>query len=368
MTIKTKININLQNRMGDYYLSFQKDLQNAFIDFLKNGQLIEGSLLKDFEDKMAKFMGGSYVIGCANGTASLSLALKSAGVKEGDEVITVANTYYATARSIIDISAVPVFCDIEKNSVNIDYKSIEKSITEKTKAIIAVHLYGVPAKIDKIIKIALKYNLALIEDCSHAFGSKIAGELIGSNSDYACFSLYPTKNFGGFGDGGMVVTKSNEVSKRIRNLTYFGKNGLTIFDAQAFHARLDTLNAALMIVMLNRFEEDNLKRKQIASIYLNKLGNKLDFLIKDLSNVTPYLMPFYVENRDTVYNKLLESGVPVSIRYKTNLHKLKGLSTNTKLTLPNAEFHNEHVLTLTILPALLEKDIHKICEVIKKIL
>ena len=210
--------INLKRQ----YKNLKDEINKAIEKVLKNGQYILGPEVKAFEKEIAEYLGVRYAIGVANGTDALVLSLRALGIGPGDEVITTPFTFFATAEAVSQVGATPVFVDIDPDTYNINPDLIEEKITEKTKAILPVHIFGQPCDMDKIMQIAKKHNLYVIEDACQAIGSEYKGQKVGTFGDVACFSFFPTKNLGGYGDGGMVVTNNKDLAEEVDMLRKHG--------------------------------------------------------------------------------------------------------------------------------------------------
>lgn len=345
------------------YKEILPELSKAFEDFLLKGEYVGKSTYTDlFESQVKEFTGAKYVIACKSGTAALQLALLAAGIEPGDEVITVANTYYATVHAIRSVGAVPIFCDILADTGLMDPDKAEGKITKKTKAILPVHLYGLPVDLGRLRIICEKYNLKLIEDCAHAFGSLYQGTPIGVDSDFACFSLYPTKNLGAFGNAGMILTNSAANAERIRQLIYFANDKRDSFDPKAIHARIDPLQACLLSINLKYFPDAAQHRKDISKIYFNRLQSWVRMLPALTSDeVTPYLFPIFVENRDALISYIRSRGIFLQIHYDINLHTLDQFGGSELGVLPMTEQHNRKVVSLSVHPSISRDDAELIC-------
>jgi dTDP-4-amino-4,6-dideoxygalactose transaminase len=342
-------------------------LKRIFGKFIINGEYIGGRFVKEFEDKIKKIINAKYVIACKSGTHALQLALIAAGIKNGDEVITVGNTYYATVYAIKSIGAKPIFCDILINNGLMDETKIEDKITNKTKAILPVHLYGIPVNLKKIRNICKKHKLILIEDCAHAFGSKYCGKYIGSDSDFACFSLYPTKNLGAFGDGGMVITKSKKNEMRIRRVIYLTNKKRNKFNSRAIHAMLDPIQAILTSLILNDFLKNKKHRQKIAKIYRKELKNYVRIIPDNkICDVNPYVFPIFLNNRNHFINYMKSNSIELQIHYNINLHHLNLFGGLPVGSLPITEKHNKEVVSLSVHPSFSMSNAKIVCNLIKK--
>ena len=285
------------------YKSLEEELNKAALEVLSSAKYIMGENVIEFEKEFASYIGVKHAISVGNGTDALVLALKAMGIKSGDEVITTPFTFFATAEAISAVGAVPVFVDVEKETFNIDVTKIEEKITNKTKAIIPVHIFGQAADMDEINKIAKKHNLLVLEDACQAIGGKYKGKNIGALADAACFSFFPTKNLGCAGDGGMIVTDNDDIAIIARALRTHGsgENGQKAYNLLnniteevktaegaddtvynplkyynyliGYNTRLDAIQAALLRIKLKEIDKWNAKRREIVKIYNDALQN-----------------------------------------------------------------------------------------------
>ena len=298
------------------YLSIKDEIDSAIQKVIFESAFIGGNDLKSFENNFANFVGANYCIGVGNGTDALFIALKSLGISKGDEVITVANSFIATSEAIAMTGASVVFVDCDEKTYNIDVNKIEQKITNKTRAIIPVHLYGQPAAMDEILNIAKKYNLFIIEDAAQAHGSKYHGKNIGVLGDFACFSFFPGKNLGAYGDAGAIVTNNSDLAKKARMFANHGRTEKYNHEFEGVNSRLDGLQAAILNVKLKHLDEWTERRRTIAKMY--------DEGLRDLL-VTPYVLPdvrhvyhlyvIRVQNRDKIVKHLKEKGIHTGIHY-----------------------------------------------------
>jgi dTDP-4-amino-4,6-dideoxygalactose transaminase len=257
------------------YLEIKEEVLEVLNQILESSQYILGSNVRELEKKIAEFQGLADAVGVASGTDALHLALEAFGIAEGDEVITTPFTFIATAEAILYTGAKPVFVDIDDDTMNIDTENIESRITEKTKAIMPVHLFGHPADMGKIIDIAKKHNLKIIEDCAQSFGADINGKRTGSFGEAGCFSFYPSKNLGAFGDGGMIVLSNPTIADDIRRLRNHGSTGAYIHESIGFNSRLDEIQAGILLIKLKRINTYNALRKQKAALYNELLSDSI---------------------------------------------------------------------------------------------
>lgn len=361
--------------LGIQYKVIRSELEVEFQKVFEKTAFIMGSIVKDFEEAFAQYCGVKYAIGVANGTDALILALKALGIGPGDEVITAVNTFIATAEAIIHAGATPIFVDCDPHTYNIDVTQIEAKITPRTKAIIPVHLYGQPAQMDAILEIAKKYNLYVIEDAAQAHGAFYNGQKVGSIGHVACFSFYPAKNLGAYGDAGAVVTNDDEIALTVRKLRDHG--GITKYqhDLVGYNSRLDTLQAAVLLVKLKYLDEWNKQRQKNAQLY-NKLLSKVPGVITpSVLNGATHVYHLYVvriegNSRDELQRYLKERGIQTGIHYPKPLHltpALKYLGDQAG-DFPVAERYSQEILSLPMYPELTEEQITYVVQEIEKFL
>lgn len=343
--------------LSKLYAAYKDEYRQAFDDVLEKGIFVGGDYVDIFEHEAAKYLGAKYVVGCGNGTHAIELALMANGIGSGCEVITVANTYYATARAIVDIGAEPVFCDVNKYGL-IDVNLVERLITPRTKAIVPVHLYGAPADLTRLNAICEKYGLVLVEDCSHAFGSSYNGQKIGSDSICACFSLYPTKNLGAMGDAGMVATNSKEITDRLKAMRYYTIDPeRNTFNATSIHSRIDPLQCGLLRVSLRHIDEWNQRRVSNAKYLIEIMNNRVPYIESvGWNGIVPYVFPILVNEQIKIEEELRAKGIIAQVHYRPDLHKIDHL-THKSYHLPMTEKLNRSVLSIPISPTVSKSEI-----------
>ncbi len=258
------------------YRSIKDEVNAGARQVMEDCRFILGENVENFEREFASFCETEYAVGVANGTDALCLALLACGIGKGDEVITVPNTFIATTEAISQTGAKIVFVDIDPQTYNIDVSQIEEKVNRRTKAILPVHLFGQPADMNPIMKIARKYNLKVIEDACQAHGAEYKGKKVGSIGDAGCFSFYPSKNLAAFGDGGMVVSNGNEIAQKIKMLRDHGQIKKYEHLVEGHNSRLDEIQAAILRVKLKRLDEWNKLRRKNASIYNELLKEELE--------------------------------------------------------------------------------------------
>ncbi|MCC6003881.1 MAG: DegT/DnrJ/EryC1/StrS family aminotransferase [Thermofilum sp.] len=353
------------------YLSIKNEIDRAIEEVLNNGMFILGENVKSFEREFAEYIGVKYAIGVGSGTDALFLALKALGVKSGDEVVTVSFTFVSTVDSIVHNDGTPVFVDIDPESYTIDVRQIEKMITDKTKAIIPVHLYGLPCDMDPIMELAEEKGIYVVEDAAQAHGAEYKGRKVGSFGHIACFSFYPSKNLGAYGDAGMVVTNDQDLAEKIRMLREYGQIEKYKHLLIGYNSRLDELQAAILRVKLKYLDKWNEKRRANAKLY-NELLMDLSNLIIPPSEVKgrKHVYHLYVirtKQREELRNFLASKGISSGIHYPIPVHKQPSYKNllNDIPRLPVTEQVAKEVLSLPMFPELTEEEIHYICDNIK---
>ncbi|TNF55486.1 DegT/DnrJ/EryC1/StrS family aminotransferase [bacterium] len=300
------------------------EIENALKEILESGHFVLGEHVKNLEQEVAAYHNVKHAVSLASGTDSLHLCLKALGIKEGDEVITTPFTFIATAEAITYVGATPVFADIDKHTLNIDPLSIKEKITSKTRAIIPVHLFGYPADMQEIMNIAQQNNLGVIEDSAQAFGAKHRGKAVGSIGDTGCFSFYPSKNLGGYGDGGIMVTKSKEIYEKVMLYRNHGTTGPYKHSFIGYNSRLDEMQAAIIRIKLKKIDEYNQKRRDLAEIYtsiLSKTGGVIQCPPEspDMYHVY-HQYTVRVPRREEIQRVLKEHSISSVVYYPLPLH------------------------------------------------
>ncbi len=350
------------------YQSIKDDLDAAIRRVIENTSFILGEEVSSFEEEFAVFCDAEYTVGTSSGTSALHLALLACGVGPGDEVITTPHTFIATAEPIIHAGATPVLVDIDLDSYNLDPARIEPAITERTKAILPVHLYGRPADMDPILVIAERHNLKVIEDAAQAHGAEYKGQRVGAIGDVGCFSFYPGKNLGAYGDGGIVVTSNREIAERVRILRNHGRQAKYEHELVGYGYRLDALQAAILKVKLARLEEWNRQRRQNAEIYRELLDGLNLVLPTEPQTIKSVYHLFVVRTsqRDQLREYLASQGIHVGIHYPLPLHLQPALAHlgYDNGDFPNAEKTAEEVLSLPMYPELSQSQLEQVAQAI----
>ena len=292
--------------LNSIHKEIQEEIQEALSVVLDSGIYIGGDSVNEFENNYAKYLGAKYCVGVANGLDAIKLSLMALNIKDGDEVIVPSHTFVATWLAVSELGAIPVPVEPDTDIYSINISQIEEAITKKTKAIIPVHLYGQPVDMDKIIIIAKKYGLYVIEDAAQAHGATYKDKKIGSHGDLVAWSFYPGKNLGAIGDAGAVTTNNKEYAEKIRVLGNYGSRIKYINEEKGINSRLDPIQAAVLNVKLKFLDTWNQQRKAIATSYLNEIDND-DLILPNkmsLSDSVWHIFPVRSVNRDEIIKKL----------------------------------------------------------------
>ncbi len=358
---------------SEQYTTIKDTIDVGLKKVFEQGCFILGQPEKDFEADFAKYCGAKYAVGVNSGTDALYLALSSLDVGPGDEVILPTFTFIATALAISYTGATPVFLDSDDVTYNIDSTKLKAAITDKTKVILPVHLYGQPANMDEINAIAKEHDITVIEDAAQAHGSSYKGRPVGSLGDIACFSFYPTKSLGGFGDGGIVVTNSEEVYKKVQMLRDYGREGRYEHVIKGFNSRLDTVQAVILAAKLPYLDEWNKMRNKMGSLYCELLkgvdGVVTPTTLEDRSHVYQ-TFAVRLRNRDAVLEAMKAKGIGVLIHYPIPVHLQKAYEdVGCKLgDFPVSEQLANEVLSLPLFPHMKEEQVTYVCDTLKGIL
>lgn len=350
--------------------SFEPDLSNSIKRVLDSGWYLQGNEVKAFEEEYASYIGVKYCVGVANGLDALRLILRAyieLGVmKEGDEIIVPANTFIASILAITDNRLTPILVEPDILTYNIDPYKIEEKISDRTKGIMTVHLYGQNAMCPEIQDLADKYNLKVIEDNAQAMGALHKEKHTGSLGHAAGHSFYPGKNLGCLGDGGAVTTNDNELASTIRALANYGSNKKYIHEYQGLNSRLDEIQAAILRTKLLRLDADNQRRREIANFYIDNI-KQADVILPNLKVWNAHVFHLFVircKKRDELQNYLTDNEIQTLIHYPIPPHKQECYSEWNLLNFPITEqIHNE-VLSLPISSVMPDKEIKKVVEII----
>ena len=348
------------------YKLIGEEIAAQALEVLQSGYYIGGSQVTDFEHQFAEYIGTSTAVACNSGTDALYLALRALDIKTGDEVITTPFTFIATSETIVSAGATPVFIDIDPQTYNLDLNQLEAAITSQTKAIIPVHLFGQPVDMGKLMAIANKHNLLVIEDCAQATGAEWDGDKVGKIGHVGCFSFYPTKNLGGCGDGGMLTTNDDAIAAKVKMLRDHGRNGQYFYEENGVNSRLDAIQAAILKVKLAYLDTWNQQRTEIAANYGKLLANVIRIKLpqaltggKSVWNqytirVLDQQGNFDSSTRDKLRSFLQEQGLRLPVYYPLPLHlqpvyKHLGYQPGS---LPISEQCSREVLSLPMFPEL----------------
>ena len=359
--------INMLN-LKEQYEGIREEVMEAVNAVLESTAYILGPRVKEFEAKVAEYIGVSEGIGVANGTDALHLSVKALGLGEGDEVITTPFTFFATTEAIMYERATPVFVDIDPETYCIDPAKIEEKITDKTKAIMPVHMFGHPADMKAIMAIAKKHNLVVIEDCAQSIGAHIDGQKTGSFGDTGCFSFYPTKNLGAFGDGGLVTVNDHKLIDSISKYRNHGSAGGYVHEVVGINSRLDEIQAAILLIKLKRIDEYNSLRRKRAAQYTELIGDKVSCPIeRDGCHHVYHQYTVRHEERDRVKGKLAKANIASTVYYPIPVHLQPALADlgYKKGDLPESEHAADQVLSLPMYPELSGTSVEKVAEIIQ---
>ncbi|KPJ64975.1 erythromycin biosynthesis sensory transduction protein eryC1 [candidate division WOR-1 bacterium DG_54_3] len=352
------------------YNSIKQEIDAAILEVIEDSAFIGGKYVADFERVFAQFCGARYCVGVGNGTDALYITFRALGIGQGDEVITAANSFIATSEAVSMTGARVIFVDCDTETYNIDTTKVSDAITSATRAIIPVHLYGQPAKVPALIEIAKKHSLHLIEDAAQAHGAEIQGKRVGTFGRAACFSFYPGKNLGAYGDGGAVVTNDKDLALKIRKIANHGRLAKYDHELEGLNSRLDGLQAAILSAKLKHLEEWTEKRRAAAIRYRELLRDSpiiCPVEEPDLRHVY-HLFVVRVRNRERVREKLREKGISTGIHYPIPLPNLKayrhlGYKAGD---FPVAAKFSKCVLSLPMFPEITEEQLVYVSKELKK--
>lgn len=343
--------------------SFASELRAAIERVLQSGQLILGREVAAFEQEFAAYTGAAQAVGVASGTDALELGLLAAGIGRNDEVITVANTAAPTASAIRTVGAIPRFVDIDPDTLLMDVDQLESAITPRTRCVLPVHLHGRPVNMPKLLEIARRHNLRVVEDCAHAHGCRLAGRHVGTFGDVGCFSFYPTKNLGAYGDGGMCVTNDPWLAERLRALRMYGFDDHRIARTNGRNSRLDELQAAILRVKLKHLPEALAARRQIAAWYREALS-AFCRCPADPPDSEPACHQFVIRcpDRRRVIAALTAREIGWGIHYETPLHQMPAFHDEPAGGPPLrvTEQASREILSLPLYPGLTRSEVDQV--------
>lgn len=345
------------------HAELEKEIGAGISGVFDSSEFILGREVAAFEQEFAKLIGSAHAIGCGNGTDALELALTAVGVKPGDEVITVAHTFAATAEAIVRVGATPVFVDVAADTLLMDVAQVERAVSARTRAIVPVHLYGSCVAMKPLVALGRRHGLKIVEDAAQAHGAIVDGLRAGSHGDVATFSFYPGKNLGAVGDAGMVVTSDAEIARQVRAARDHGRSGKYEHETVGRNSRMDGLQAAVLRVKLRHLERWNDRRRQLAARYR--------FLLEDLPEIAPvepspgepvyHLFVVQCDRRDDVRHTLDAAGISTGVHYPVPLHLQPAFAGNARPgSLPVTERAADRILSLPMFPEMEDADVDRV--------
>ncbi|NTW13971.1 MAG: DegT/DnrJ/EryC1/StrS family aminotransferase [Candidatus Moranbacteria bacterium] len=349
------------------YELIENKIQDAVASVLNGGFFVLGHEVEKFEEKFAKYSGAKYCVGVNSGTDALEIALRSLGITDGDEVITTSNTFIATVMAISKVGAVPVFADVD-DDYQIDIADFTKKITSKTKAVIVVHLFGFPTDMDAIKKVTKKNKLFLVEDACQAHGATFKGRRVGSFGDVSCFSFYPGKNLGAYGDGGALVTSSKKIFTAARLLRNYGQKIKYKHELIGYNSRLDEIQATILSVKLDYLDDWNKERRKLAKLYIEELSDVKEVVLpKEKTHCISafHLFVIRVKKRKELQEYLLRNGINTMIHYPIPVHRQIAYKEYNDIKLPNTELFAKEILSLPLYPELTEREVKYVANAVK---
>jgi len=351
------------------YHRFKTEIDAALLEVLENTAFILGPNVRSFEDEAADYLGVKYTVGCASGTDALHLALRAAGIGPGDEVITTAFTFIATAEAIRYVGAKPIFVDIHNDTYNIDPAAVEAAITDKTQAILPVHLFGQPTNMAALQKIADQHTLQIIEDCAQSFGANLNESQTGSFGIAGCFSFFPSKNLGCFGDGGLISTNSEKIRDHLLSLRNHGSSQRYHHSEIGYNSRLDEMQAAILRIKLKHIDEFNNGRRRVAQRY-NELLADHEVTLPHEDGLGTHVFHQYTlrsSKRDQIMQALQAQQIGCAVYYPIALHQQEVFAAECKdLSLPVTEALTKDCFSLPIFPEMTDKQIVTVTDIIKQ--
>lgn len=347
---------------------YREEIDSRIKDILDKGWYLQGEENENFTKNFANFCGTKFALGVANGLDALNLIIKAYGFGNGDEIIVPANTYIATILAISENGCIPILVEPDIKTYNINPDSIEEKITTKTKAIMVVHLYGQAVQMEKIWKIAKKYNLKIIEDSAQAHGAIYQENRTGNLGDASGFSFYPGKNLGCIGDGGAVTTNDEELFNKIKAIANYGSDRKYHHIYKGVNSRLDEIQAAVLDIKLKHLDSDNNKRREISKYYRENIKNSKIILPEtyDKKSHVWHIFAVRTKNRDEFQKYLTEKGIQTIIHYPTPPHKQGAYKEWNNLSFPITEEIHNTILSLPISPVMTDSEIEKVVEVVNE--
>lgn len=347
---------------------FREEIDERFKNVLDKGWYLQGEENEKFAKNFANYCGTKYAVGVANGLDAINLIIRAFGFGAGDEIIVPSNTYIATILAISENNCTPVLVEPDINTYNINPDLIEEKITDKTKAIIVVHLYGQAVQMEKVWALAKKYNLKVIEDSAQGHGAIYKDKKVGNLSDASAFSFYPGKNLGCMGDGGAVTTNDEEVYKKVKAIANYGSDRKYHHIYKGVNSRLDELQACVLDVKLPHLDSDNARRREISKYYRENIKNEKIILPKvydEMAHVW-HIFAIRTENRAELQKHLEDNGIQTNIHYPTPPHKQGAYSEWANQSYPISEEIHRTILSLPISPVMTDEEVKKVVEVVNE--
>lgn len=351
------------------YEDIRDEVIPAMERVMRSARFILGEEVELFEERFAAYCGADHCVGVSSGTEALHLALRALDIGPGDEVITTANTFAATAFAIAYTGASPVLVDVQASDYNMDVALLRRAITSRTKAIVPVHLYGQPAEMGAILAVANEHGLHVVEDACQAHGARYRNRPVGSLGDAGCFSFYPGKNLGAYGDGGAVVTNRRDLLDRLRSLRNYGQHTKGVHSALGFNSRLDTLQAAVLLVKLNYLDTWNERRRVIAEMYGDQLSG-CDVVLPAENPGVRHVYHLYIvqhEQRDDLLAHLKTRDIACGIHYPIPLHQAAAFASARTVPegVPVCTALSRRILSLPIYPEMNDAQVEQVVDGVK---
>lgn len=355
----------MPNRMDREFYLHQEEYEDKVLEVMRSGWYILGREVSEFEKEFALYTGSRFCRGLASGLDALWIAFRVLGIGQGDEVIVQSNTYIASVMGITINGATPIFVEPD-NYYNIDVDKIEEKITARTKAILVVHLYGQASKMDKIMELSQKYNLKVVEDCAQSHGARYSGQMTGTFGDIGCFSFYPSKNLGAYGDAGAIVTNNEELAEKVRIFRNYGSEKRYYNKVVGTNSRLDEMQAGLLRVKLRHISEITAERERLGKRYLGEINNPLLLLpcIREGTTTVWHQFVIRCQVRDKLIDYLENKGIGTIIHYPIPPHLSEAYSYlgMKKGSLPIAESYAETVLSIPMYSGMQEEEQTRVIE------
>lgn len=353
------------------YQRIKDEIDDSMADVIESTQFIGGEENRKFEEEFAKYIGVDYAIAVGSGTEAIRLGLEAIGVSNGDEVVTVSHTWVSTVDSIVNNDGRPRFVDINPNTYTMDVSLVEDAITNKTEVIIPVHLYGGAVDLDPLIDIAADHGVQILEDAAQAHGARYKGQRVGQFGSIGCFSFYPSKNLGAFGDAGMAVTNDESIADRLRALREYGETEKNRHELVGYNSRMDTLQAAVLRTKLEHLDSWNEERRTAAEKYHERLADT-PLIIPESPHFTDHVYHLYVvqarseSEREELQNHLNDRSIDTGIHYPTPVHKQPSYQSLSYefADLPTTDHITSRILSLPIYPEITDEEVEHVCDVI----